>query len=80
MVHKNLTELDRREAEFLSLVFSKGVKAFDIAEALRFWKSQQLIKKKLHLLEKKGWLARIERGKYLVIPLEAGPERKWSQD
>src|SRR5437879_4359895 len=36
--------------------------------------------KKLRLLERKGWIARIERGKYLVIPLEAGPERKWSED
>lgn len=36
--------------------------------------------KKLHQLEKRGWLARLERGKYLVIPLEAGAERIWSED
>jgi len=39
-----------------------------------------LAKKKLYILEKKGWVARIEREKYCVIPLEAGPERQWSED
>lgn len=31
------------------------------------------------LLEKR-WLERIERGKYLIIPLEAGPNRRWSEE
>ncbi|MBU0704320.1 MAG: type IV toxin-antitoxin system AbiEi family antitoxin domain-containing protein [Chloroflexi bacterium] len=30
-------------------------------------------------LEKKGWLRRVERGIYMIIPLEAGPERAWSE-
>lgn len=28
----------------------------------------------------KGWLERIEKGKYLIVPLEAGPDRSWSED
>ena len=28
----------------------------------------------------KGWLARIERGRYLIVPLEAGPDRVWTED
>ena len=28
----------------------------------------------------KGWLERIEKGKYLIIPLEAGPDRTWTED
>jgi predicted transcriptional regulator of viral defense system len=32
------------------------------------------------ILEKKKWVARLERGKYLVIPLEAGSERLWSEE
>jgi predicted transcriptional regulator of viral defense system len=28
----------------------------------------------------KGWLERIERGKYLIVPLEAGPDRVWTED
>ncbi|MEE9225521.1 MAG: hypothetical protein V3U68_04910 [Bacteroidota bacterium] len=48
--------------------------------AAEFWGSRSLAKKKLYVLQKKGWVARIERGKYIVIPFEAGPERKWSED
>ena len=35
--------------------------------------------KVLHRLEKKGWLLRVERGGSLLIPLEPGPERTWSE-
>lgn len=31
-------------------------------------------------LARKGWLQRLERGLYLIIPLEAGPERVWSEN
>jgi predicted transcriptional regulator of viral defense system len=32
----------------------------------------------LHRLAAKGWLARLQRGTYRVIPLEAGPEGSWA--
>ena len=34
----------------------------------------------LQSLVEKKWLERIEKGKYLIIPLEAGPGRKWSEE
>jgi predicted transcriptional regulator of viral defense system len=34
----------------------------------------------LSRLERGGWLKRIERGLYMLVPLEAGPERTWTQD
>ena len=79
-VQKNITELGRREAEFLSEVASSKNHQFSTRDATAFWASPQMAWKKLRHLERKGWIARIERGKYLVIPLEAGPERKWSED
>jgi Predicted transcriptional regulator len=79
-VHKTITELGPREAEFLSKVASTQNHQFNIEYALEFWGSAEMAWKKLRLLERKGWIARIERGKYLVIPLEAGPERQWSED
>jgi len=36
--------------------------------------------KLLHQLQESGWVARIIRGKYLIVPLEAGPESAWSED
>jgi predicted transcriptional regulator of viral defense system len=53
---------------------------FAVPEAARFWGGREMAWKKLRLLEHKGWIARLERGKYLVIPLEAGPNRTWTQD
>jgi predicted transcriptional regulator of viral defense system len=32
----------------------------------------------LHRLAAKGWLQRLERGKYRLIPLEAGPNAQWA--
>jgi predicted transcriptional regulator of viral defense system len=60
----------------LALVSSKNNQQFSMEAATQFWGSSAMAKKKLYRLEKKGWVARIERGKYIVIPLEAGPERK----
>lgn len=76
---KNINELGPREAEFISVFASKGKKFFTTKEAIEFWKNIKLTKKKLSVLQRKGWIDRIERGKYLVIPLEAGPQRQWSE-
>jgi len=34
----------------------------------------------LHFLAEGGWIERLNKGKYLIIPLEAGPEATWSED
>jgi len=78
-VYNNITELGPREAEFVSLIAAHQNKIITMKDAAQFWGNERLARKKLSLLEKKGWVARIERGKYLVIPLEAGPERLWSE-
>jgi predicted transcriptional regulator of viral defense system len=76
---QNITELGPREAEFLSRMaaFERGV--FTSAKATEFWGNANYAKAVLHELVKKGWVARLVRGTYLVIPLEAGPERLWSE-
>ena len=62
---KNITELGPREAEFLSLMASRTSISFTIDEVVEFWGNRELARKKLSHLERKGWLERIERGKYL---------------
>lgn len=79
-VQKNITQLGPREAEFLMNVASKGNGHFTIETAMEFWSSAHVAHNKLTQLVKKGWISRIERGKYVVIPLEAGPLRQWAQD
>lgn len=77
---KNIAELGPREAKFISLFASKNNGFFNIENAISFWKNKQMAYDLLWRLQKKGWIERIEKGKYLVIPLEAGPQRQWSAD
>jgi predicted transcriptional regulator of viral defense system len=53
---------------------------FTSEQAAEFWGSKAKARKKVHELEKRGWVERLERGKYVVVPLDAGIERAWSED
>lgn len=79
-MQKNITELGPREAEFLASLAAETDHGFTMEAAVAFWGSPAMAWKKLWRLEQKGWIARIERGKYIIIPLEAGSERMWSED
>jgi len=79
-MQKTITQLGPREAEFISRFAQTNTGVLTLHEATSFWKSKKLAYDVLQRLERKGWLARIEAGKYLVIPLEAGPERRWTED
>lgn len=37
-------------------------------------------RKLLHRLRRQGWVLPLARGRYLIVPLEAGPESAWSVD
>ena len=71
--------LSTAETELLTRLAANGKPLFIIAEAQELWEGSTPIKAVQHRLEKKGWLQRVERGVYLLIPLEAGPERTWSE-
>ena len=58
----------------------QGKSIFSFDQARSFWESSQYAKVALHRLVRKGMLIPLERGKYLIVPLEAGPERKWTED
>jgi len=72
--------LGPREAQFLIAVASGSNGVFSIDDAHSYWSDPARARQAVARLEKKGWLKRIERGKYLVVPLEAGPKRTWMED
>ncbi len=76
---RNITELGPREAEFLSRLAGEGRTIFTVEQARHFWRNGAYTTNVLGRLESKGWLRRLERGTYLIIPLEAGPARDWSE-
>jgi predicted transcriptional regulator of viral defense system len=78
-VAKNITELGPREAEFLARLAGKGQTIFTVKQAQHFWGDAAYTANVLGRLESKGWLRRLERGTYLIVPLEAGPARDWSE-
>lgn len=77
---RTITELGPRQAEFLTTMAGSGRDVFAAEDALGFWGSEQYARNELAQLESKGWLERLEKGRYLIIPLEAGVEREWSED
>ena len=53
---------------------------FTTKTAVRILKTKKTaVNEMLKGLVKKGWLIRIKRGLYLIIPLEAGPESKYTE-
>jgi predicted transcriptional regulator of viral defense system len=57
-----------------------GREIFSVEDASEFWEPGQYVRNELAQLESKGWLERLERGRYLIVPLEAGVDREWSED
>jgi len=57
----------------------EGRTIFTVEQARYFWGNGAYTTNVLGRLESKGWLRRLERGTYLIIPLEAGPARDWSE-
>lgn len=76
----NITELGQKEAEFLSTQAQRGETIFTIRQAQQFWGKPESTHKVLNRLQRKGWIQRLERGLYLIVPLAAGPERHWTED
>jgi predicted transcriptional regulator of viral defense system len=72
--------LSSRARHFLSSRAASDQRLFRIDQAYTFWRSKAVARQALSRLVRAGWLERVERGLYLVIPLEAGPEGRWSED
>ena len=64
----------------MATLSQKGRRLFHAAEAEPFWGTAAQARKALARLNEKGWLERLDRGRYMIVPLEAGMERKWSED
>ena len=77
---KNTTSLSSEEADLLLSLAREDKNIFTIQDAYRHWKDDPNTPFRLRNLEVKGWLERLERGKYLIVPFEAGPERQWTED
>ncbi len=80
MTNHNIISLGHAEATFLTEIAAKGKDIFTTRDAYLILGPGKPTRDTLERLVDKGWLKRIEKGKYLVVPLEAGPERVWTED
>jgi predicted transcriptional regulator of viral defense system len=72
--------LSKQETEFLTTFSASGKRIFTYKQATDYWQSKVAATNTLGRLVRKGWLQRLDRGLYMIIPLEAGPERLWSEN
>jgi predicted transcriptional regulator of viral defense system len=72
--------LSKQEALFLTTFSASNRNVFTYAQAMEFFHSRVAATNTLGRLVRKGWLQRLERGSYMIIPLEAGPERQWTEN
>jgi predicted transcriptional regulator of viral defense system len=76
---QTITGLEPKAAKFLITFASQGQRIFTIEQAQAFWGDAAYTANVLSRLEQGGWLHRLERGTYMIIPMEADPERRWSE-
>lgn len=76
---QTITSLSQREAEFLSRLAAENRTVFRFEEASAFWPNPATAHYALSRLARGGWLKRIERGLYMLVPLSAGPDRVWTE-
>jgi predicted transcriptional regulator of viral defense system len=66
-----IKSLSKQEYDLLSTFAIKNRKVINVEDVKgSFNFTDGKIRVMLHRLEKKGWLERIEKGKYLIAPLE----------
>jgi predicted transcriptional regulator of viral defense system len=63
----------------LTKLAAAGLTVFTIPDAQQVTGDEPGLAGLLHRLATKHWLQRLERGKYRLIPLEAGPEAQWAE-
>lgn len=80
MMTQTITGLSPREAEFLSRLAAENRAIFRYAEVADYWPDSATAHRALSRLQRGGWLMRIERGLYMLVPLNAGPDRVWTEN
>ena len=74
-----MNSLSHAESILLTTLAAEGRSVFATADAYAIRGRGRATRDALERLVRKGWLERIAKGKYLIVPLEAGPERTWTE-
>lgn len=80
MTYQDIISLSDAEASLLTTLAARGQEIFSTRDAYHELGEDRSTRDTLERLVHKGWLERIEKGKYLIVPLEAGPDRAWTEN
>lgn len=70
----------RRPLDLVRSLSAAGKQVFTTDDARKYLPEDAALWLALTRLQKAGWIKRLKRGVYLVVPLEAGVERQWAED
>ena len=73
-MENNLRTLGPQEARLILSLQERHQEIVTAPEAIRMLGSESTARKVLHNLVRKGWLARLKPGRYMLLPAEHGPE------
>jgi len=77
---QTIRTLGDRGSSLLTGLSRRGKRLFTFKDAIEVYgKSNGGLRRLLHMLVKRRWLQRVEKGKYLILPFEAGREGEWTE-
>jgi predicted transcriptional regulator of viral defense system len=76
---RNIKYLGKTGNDLLSNLLIKDKSIFVYSDAAQIYGDKPGLSSMLSSLVKSGWLQRLEKGKYLVLPLEAGSSGQWCE-
>ncbi len=77
---QTIRTLGDRGSSLLTELSRRGKRLFTFKDATEVYsKSNGGLHGLLHILVKRRWLQRVEKGKYLILPFEAGREGEWTE-
>jgi predicted transcriptional regulator of viral defense system len=79
MMTQNIKYIGEKGSNLIAGLLLRGKRIFTFKDAIEISDNTQNIRETLSSLVKSGWLRRIEKGKYLILPLEAGSTGEWSE-
>jgi predicted transcriptional regulator of viral defense system len=76
----NVRTLGKAGSDLLTGITRQGKRIFTYADGVKVYgSSDRRLRELLSTLVKRGWLQRLEKGKYLILPFEAGREGEWTE-
>jgi len=77
---QTIRSLGSKGSNLLTELSRQGKRLFTFKDAVKVYgKSDGRLHRLLYTLVKRGWLQRVEKGKYLILPFEAGREGEWTE-